>query len=84
MVHGSWFMVHGGKVVHYNCGLIHGGGPDINALKKWYSNDSGGLGFLTRLARTYVKSRDITLHFNGKLLMFCPSLNGVLGYCIVY
>ena len=57
-----------GKVVYYNCCFIHGCGGEIDVLKKWSSNDSGGLGFLRHNARAYVKSRDTTLHFNGKLL----------------
>ena len=35
-----------GKVVYYNCCFIPGCGGEINVLKKWSSNDSGGLGFL--------------------------------------
>ena len=38
--------IYGGKVVHYNCGFIHGGGHGINVLKKWVNNASGGLVFL--------------------------------------
>ena len=41
-------------------------------LTKWSSNDSGGLCFLRHNAKIsqhlFVKSEDITLHFNGKLL----------------
>ena len=40
--------IEGGKVAYYNCGFTSGGGPDSNVLKKWFSNDSGGLGFFTQ------------------------------------
>ena len=40
--------IYGGKVAHYNCGFIHGGDHGINIIKKWFNNDSGGLGFLTQ------------------------------------
>ena len=31
--------------------FIHGGGGEINVLKKWSSNDSSGLGFLRHNAK---------------------------------
>ena len=31
--------------------FIHGGGCEINVLKKWSSNDSSGLGFLRHNAK---------------------------------
>ena len=40
--------IDGGKVAHYYRGLIHGGGLDIIVLQKWFSIDSGGLGFPTQ------------------------------------